>query len=351
VEIWSILTNRRIGTFDLLDYGELFPSYDGRKLAVFGDLVAVYDLVSDGQETAILRKSFLRTDGLWSAKAYAPDGSRIAVASRHALKVWELPSGKELVSLQLAGLLNQHPPNEHRLVELPLQFAQRIRFSPDGTTLVLAGVSLKGKANPEAAKAGVVSAQWRHLLLDTDVGVVRTGLPGDLMFGIGESVVFSPDGEILVMVGFVRSGPAFEVWNLAALRKQAYVVPGYQGCCGDSLMMRSWVCQCAALSPENKMLAVLLRNGMGDSAVLLWDVDAEREITRLALPAPSKRSWSYDPSRAGLSFSRDGERLTVFCKCYSANFWPSIYTEGVEVFSWDLSSGLKSTEAPTMRED
>jgi WD40 repeat protein len=228
--------------------------------------------LTDGRTGEVLRR--LQGPGKGSLRArFAPDGRKLfTLGFDHALRVWDVPGGKELHRLaahkvrylsqlavspdgKLLAASGGRDGNSGRdavrlwdvgtgkeLRDLPLPgYAGDLTFSPDGTLLAVA-VSVP-KGNNTAEGAVVV---WEV----TTGGEVwaQTG-PEWMVYGLA----FSPDGRVLATGGWDHT---LRLWEVAS-GKQRHAFQGHQGRVGP-----------LAFSPDGRLLAA----ASPDAPVFVWDV-------------------------------------------------------------------------------
>jgi hypothetical protein len=175
VRAWDLATGEILATLrghtDTVEALAFSP--DGRTLASGSrDKTVKLWAVSNGQDTATLRGH----TGYVSAVAFSPDGRVLASGGSggvdRAVKLWDLPTGKELASCL-------HDP-------APFSGVKCLAFSPDGKTL---------------ASGSLVS---QVMLVDVTSGGKRAMLDEGEDSGSLDSVAFSPDGKTLAYVSYDR---------------------------------------------------------------------------------------------------------------------------------------------------
>jgi hypothetical protein len=282
------------------------------------------------------------TSPVYSA-VFSPDGRRLASATNREIKLWDVPTGKELVTIPLTGTnvygLAFSPDGKRLAVSISrlarvldaatgqelfrLQgqphFLFRLAFSPDGKTLASAGGStgMPGEARLWDAATGnplrvfnghgdpvlnvVYSADGRRLASSSGGTTVTTageikvwdpatgrellGLQGhpDNVYGLS----FSPDGRRLASGGGVRGRVApgtLKVWELAS-GAEAVSLAGHAGPVFN-----------VAFSPDGKHLA----SAGGDKVVKVWNFTTGRETATIA---------GHTAAVYQVAFSPDGRRL------------------------------------------
>ena len=150
---------------------------------------------------------------------YAPDGTRLAVATSIGVWLYDTSTDTEI------NFLSNVP-----------DYVQAIAFSPDGSTLASSGYFPSD-----------VIRLW-----DTDTGKLRGTLEG---YGEILALAFSPDGTTLASSEGVPDHP-IRLWNVAEQRLH-YTLFGHTG----------WT-YALSFSPDGKTLV----SGSKDSTVRLWDV-------------------------------------------------------------------------------
>jgi endonuclease YncB( thermonuclease family) len=180
--------------------------------------------------------------------AFSPDGKTLASCGEPRVKVWDLKTRREIITLEA--------PEDVR-------WARAVAFSPDGKTLAFlwddGTIGLWDAAN----KGGPLT------LGKTDGG--KGGL------------VYLSDGRLLAFA-MRRIG----LWDVAA-RKEIAVMNGH------TLTIFS-----AAISPDDKVAV----SGGGDRTVRLWDLDARRQ--RAVLEGHKRAVWSVAITPDGKTVASGG---------------------------------------------
>jgi WD40 repeat protein len=194
--------------------------------------------------------------------AFSPDGTTLAVAGcRDSVSLWDIATRR-----QVATLTSPRCP-------LPGQ----VIFSPDGRTLALFG----GHAvSPTGRRYHPATCLWN---MATQRETTLTDPP--LLYATSAQGAFSPDGTTLAVAD--NSGNIY-LWNLATRRLTA-TVPASSYCAP--------ICP-IAFSPDGTMLAVGQTEPSGDHGhIYLWDLAARRWTGTLT-----------DPSKGitNLAFGRHG---------------------------------------------
>jgi WD40 repeat protein len=267
----------RLGTVRFRHGGRvisLSPSADGKLLATgAGDgAIRLWDLTTG----RLVRRFDLGAMVVGSAVALSPDGKTLAAPAY----------GKKAGAREEVGLWDAATGNEIRRMETPPDaVCSCLAFSPDGKALA-AGEWESGKVRVWDAGTGKEIRAWKgHDGRDT-------------------LVAFSADGKRLVTTahdGTIR------LWDMAdGTERWSFTLPGRRGVGGDNLI---YYFQCAALSPDGKVLAAAL-----DTTVRLWDVTTDKELHFL--------KWESQDSYVGaVAFSPDGKTLLTGSGDGRIRFW------------------------------
>ncbi len=193
---------------------------------------------------AVLDKWPIEASGI----AFNHNGMRLATAGWHLVKLWDLASGREVLSLRDTDTVN------------------RVAFSPDGKLLATAGANQLAK------------------LWDADTGQEVLALKHD---AAGFDLVFSPDGKQLA------TGPSdgkTAVWDVSSGKKLL------------ELSGHTDPVDAIAYSPDGKRLATASRTWKAR----VWDASSGKEI--LFLPHPAA-VYDIAYSKAGFlaTASEDGK--------------------------------------------
>jgi WD40 repeat protein len=239
------------------------------------------------------------------AVAFDPQGSRLATASNDGtIKLWDSDSGREIASLAAYANLPMNPIPENNTLELA--------FSPDGSTLIAAGMSptpqvwdlatgqsiltlhghdynVPGAAvSPDGSRLATVGVEGRVIVWDSKTGaklfVQPTSIYGSL------DVAFSPDGRSLATAdadGFVR------VWSLDAPPEERllFTLPGH----GATVYS-------VAYSPDGRFVASASAN-----LTRIWDAATGQPLYTLPGHTRVITDLAFSPDSAYLaSSSADG---------------------------------------------
>jgi len=216
--------------------------------------------------------------------AFRPGGKTFASSHHGKIQLWNVLSGKELRTL------SDHPAD-----------VCSIAFSPDGKTVACGG---------ETVEMHSLSSEKDSRTLPSDSAIVH-------------SVAFSPDGKILADG---TGNKTVELWD-AASGTQLRTLTGL------SSFVRS-----VAFSPDGKILA----SGGGDRTVKLWEVSSGKVLRDLSDPLGVVNSVVLSP---------DGKRLPSLGVVNSVAFSPDGKTLASgsadrTINLWDVASGNKLCSPP-----
>jgi RNA polymerase sigma factor (sigma-70 family) len=169
VEFWDADTGRRVRTLEGAGTGPVF-SPDGRLLAGRdGEVVRLWEVAS-GRERMTLPRREAR------ALAFAPDGRTVACGDAQGITLWELATGKERCR-----------------IAVPTERPETLRFSPDGRWLA--------RGDDRAVHlCAVWSGQRVHSFAGHDSAVTR--------------LAFAPDSQSLASASFDTT---VLVWDVASV--------------------------------------------------------------------------------------------------------------------------------------
>jgi WD40 repeat protein/tetratricopeptide (TPR) repeat protein len=129
VAVYDVATGRKLHDFGNLDahFAALAFSPEGGRLAAAaeGHALRVWDLAS-GRPVVEVRAGPEENEGMAFDLAWSPDGTRLAVAGRLLTRLLDAATGEEVLILR--GVMQKVPR--------PSGFNPRVRFSPDGRRLL-----------------------------------------------------------------------------------------------------------------------------------------------------------------------------------------------------------------------
>jgi RNA polymerase sigma factor (sigma-70 family) len=306
IRLWDVSTGKNTVTFEPggMFYSVLF-SPDGKVLAANryhpNRELLLWDLQT-GKKLAGL-------SGV-DAKTFSPDGKAVAGAWGNTVRLWEVPSGKEV-----------HPFAGHRVGLLSVACA------PDGRTI--ATDDKDGHVCLWQADTGrLLHAAQTHLpyqyhgVFSPDVRTLAAGGPDSTVRlwdvatgrevrsitmttagGGGWAQAFSPDGRTLAAGCAEGDDSAMGLWDVASGR-QIRRLPWHK--------MRD---SCAVFSPDGRTLAASSQDDM----IRLWDVASGRLLRQWACPW-----WSTT-----MAFSPDGR-----CLATAQSGYPDVHV-------WEAATGLE----------
>ena len=208
---------------------------------------------------------------------FSPDGKRLATGG-HMVKIWDVASGQELLTLPgLAFSAAPAPPEPCLGASVRLS---ELAFSPDGKRLVTA------------------SDDHTARIWDAATGQELLTLRGH------GGVTFSPDGKRLATASDDHTA---KIWD-AATGHDVFTLRGHGECV-------RWV----TFSPDGKRLAT----ASGDKTAKIWDVATGRELLTLR---------GHTNAVNSVAFSADGKRLAT-----TSSDEPVNHDNQVKI--WDVASG------------
>jgi WD40 repeat protein/tRNA A-37 threonylcarbamoyl transferase component Bud32 len=306
-------------------------SQDGRRLAghIHGTRQRLYE-VKDGQEYRTL-SSDLRLGKMWyCAATISPDGRLLAVPTKHGVRLWSLPAGRELAVLPTGpGSGWAH-------------------FEPQGTLLTgssagifrwplqAGGKAVRGVGPPKKLP---FTGDWLASSLDGRVvfdpralSVWRDGRSGKPL-AIGPKdlawAAVSPGGELVATIVYgidrvtvwdCRSGEPVKVLPLqqaGAILRQAGFSPDGRWLAGTGTRTRLWKVgsweevplppgTLFAFSPDSRLLAIESDPGV----LLLIEVATGRTVARLEAPNQDRTSFTFNHDGTQL-IATSNDRLPV----------------------------------------
>ena len=256
IRLWNVETEENIATFtghkDVVFSVAFSP--DGKMLAsgAQDDMVKLWD-VETGQNLHTLKHNYR----VFSV-AFSPDGKVVAGGAWSGVKLWNIETGEDLSILEESTKIR----------------SGSIAFSPDGTTLVSAGVDRFG------GTSGAVTI-WD----------IETGKDLATLHGHTEripAVAFSPDGTTIA--SGLRDGTV-KLWNI----KTGENIHTYRG--GGYAV---------AFSRDGKTLA-----SAGWHGIKLWKIDTHKNISSLKMHRADIRRLVFSPDSRILAWG-NGDQVKLW---------------------------------------
>ncbi|MCG9128767.1 WD40 repeat domain-containing protein [Candidatus Poribacteria bacterium] len=384
IAVWNVETGEQIIRLDWTDRrGRHCFSPCGRFLAATGSegRLHVWDV-----ETGNLEETYTDHENAQIHPHYTPEGELIAAVifpSHPKLEVWNLEKGEKIDTCEYQG-----KGNTVRFSESGTQFAYtdfaKIKIWTKGRHTDQALPTIQGHTGTVGSlvfapdEKTLVTAYWGRntVLWDVSSQCARHPSKKELPNKI-RNVYLTSIGEILAVGGDPNTLEVCKFGNGESIAEISIPEPGLSSVTGtDALSLTGqrltragvdrniyvWVYipssnemdeggiweKCAvlvghadhlralALSPDGKQLvSIPVVRRPEERTPLLWDVDAQEQITKLPLNTPER--GGYNSSDVGITFSHDGNFI-------AGGFWN-------EIVLWDATDGKMLMTIPQSEEN
>ena len=223
----------------------------------------------------------------WGAAAvFSPDSKRIISADANDIHVWDVSSGRRLMTLSghESGPLSNEQPD-----------VWSMSYSPDGTKIVSGGLDKTVRVWDANTGAEIMTLRGHG------------EYPDDPELSPVSSVAFSPDGELIISGG---SDSTVKIWN-ARTGAEVMTMRGH-----TSLVLD------VAFSPDGKRFA----SASSDSTIRICDVATGDELQVL---------WGHENEALSVAFSPDGRRIASGSKDDTVRIWD--VATGTEVLTLPIN--------------
>lgn len=259
VRVWDTASIQGPRVFKATDaLTSVAVSPDGRDIAAAGDVtVRVWDASSPPRPLTLQSPSLKTYGGGVECLAFSPDGTRLVSGhDDHALRVWELPSGRPL-----------------HVIQGHTETIKCVAFSTDGRTIASAG------------------ADKTVRLWDAATGALKSTFTGH--DDHTSAVVFLPDGKTIVSTG---ADMTIRAWDMETGTVH-YVLRGHTDMIHD-----------LALSPDGRTLA----SASYDSTCILWDLEERKPLSTLRGHTDRINTVAFSPDGKSLATSSYDETVRLW---------------------------------------